>query len=69
MDTFLSTPTSCKILNTQVVQLDKQIQLMLVAIFLTIFRTRMNFLSIIKVKILVLIKWSYRSSNHDEYWA
>jgi hypothetical protein len=68
MDIFLYAPTSCRIWNTQRVQHDEQLQLMLVAIYLMVSRTSMNFLLIIKVKFLVLIKWSsYVSSNHDEY--
>ena len=39
-----------------------------IAICLMIFRTRMNILLSIKVKILVLAKWSYRSSLPQSCW-
>ena len=49
---------------------DKQIQITPIALCLSICRAHVNILYIIKVKILVLIKWSYTGpSNYVEYWA
>ena len=45
----------------QFVREDWQIQFMVVVIFLILFRARMILLFIVKLKILVLIKWSYMS--------
>ena len=45
----------------QLVQDDLEIQIMHVTICLIIFGAHMKSLSIIKVKILLIIKWSYRS--------
>ena len=61
LNTFLSAPTSCRIQNTyQLLQDDQQIQNVPIAICLIIFGIHMNVLVINKVKILVLINWSYR---------
>ena len=57
LDTFLSTPTCSKIWNMQFVQDEQHVQIMPVAISIII-------LIFIKVKILVFIKWSYRSPNY-----
>jgi hypothetical protein len=46
----------------QLVRDGKQIQIEVVVTFLMIFGVHMNVLFVIKVKIFVLIKWSYRSS-------
>ena len=45
----------------QLVQNGQQIQIEAEATFLIIFRAHINTLFIIKIKILVHIKWSYRS--------
>ena len=44
-----------------------QIQTMLVAICLMIFEAHRSNLFIINMKIFLLIKWSYKSSNHVDY--
>jgi cytochrome b subunit of formate dehydrogenase len=49
--------------NTQFVQDDCQFQIICVAICLMIFGAHMHILFNIKVKILKLIKWSYRSPH------
>ena len=64
---FLLAPTSCRIWNTQSMQGDKQIQLVFIIVCLITCGSRMNILFIIKVKILVSIKWSYMSPNHVDY--
>ena len=61
LDTFLFAPTSRMIWNKQSLRDHLQIQITPVVVRLTIFGAHMNILFIIKVKILVLIKWSYRS--------
>ena len=58
--TFSSASTSCRIWNMNLVQDDKQIQIVPEAIFFILFGAYMNMLSS-KVKILFLIKWSDRS--------
>ena len=69
MDTFLSTPNaSCKIWNTQLVQVDQQIQIVLVTIYINFFWTRIIILLTIKVEILMLIKWSYSPSLPHSCW-
>ena len=47
--------------NTHLVQDDKQIQIVPITTYLIILAVHMNMLSTIKVKILMLIKWSYGS--------
>lgn len=61
MDTFLSAPTSLSICNMQVVQDDEKIQSVPIAIYLMISGAHLNIWYIIKVKIFVLMKWSYKS--------
>ena len=46
--------------SLQLVQNDQQIQIVHVAICLIFFRARMNILYITNVKILVLMKYSYK---------
>jgi hypothetical protein len=45
----------------------KLIHIEVVTSSLLIWGARMNILVIIKVKILMLVKWSYKFLNHDEY--
>ena len=66
METFLYAPTSHKIWNT-LVQDDFQIQIVFVVTFLIIFGDCMNILFIVKVKILYVSKWSYRSLINVDY--
>ena len=40
-----------------------------VVALLMIFKAHMNIFIIVKVTILMLIKWSYRSPNYVDYWA
>ena len=47
--------------NTQSMRDDCQLQIIYIEIFLVIFEARMIILFIIKVKIIELTKWSYRS--------
>ena len=70
MVTFSDKPIS-RIWNTRLVQDGYQIQIEAAATFLVIFEAHMINLLIIKVKILVLIKWSYRSSpsNYGDNWT
>ena len=48
-----------------------QIQIVPLAICFIIFGARMSILLVIRLKILVLVKWSYKSppSNYVDYWT
>ena len=53
--------------NTQLARDDGQIQIVAVVIFLIGFGAHIDILFIFKVKISVLIEWSYRSPNYVDY--
>ena len=61
LDHFLYAPTSCRIWSKQLVQYNYQIQDIHVAICLIISKFIWIFYSFIKVKIFMLVKWSYMS--------
>lgn len=46
---------------------DYQIQIMHVVTFFIIFEVGMNILFIVKVRILRVIKWSYKSPKYVDY--
>ena len=69
MVTFLLLAHFFRNMNMQLVQNLEQIQIEVVATFLINSRARMNILSIIEVRILVLINWSYMPPNDVDYWA
>ena len=69
LDTFLSAPTCCRIRNMQLKWDDEKIQTVPVAICFMISGACMDILCIIKVKFLILIKWSHKSSKHVDYWS
>ena len=65
MATFFNYPTSPKLRNTRLVQDGWQVKA--VATFLMIYLAHMDILFTIKVKLPVLIKWSYRSPNYADF--
>ena len=67
MVTFSNYPTSPKIWNMWFAQDGKHIQIVHVSIFAINFGAHMNIFYVIKVKILVLIKWLYTFTNKLEY--
>lgn len=61
MDASNYAPISPRMQNTQLVQNDYQWQIMSVVICLIIFQSSYERSVIMKVKILKIVKWSYRS--------
>jgi hypothetical protein len=61
LNTFLFGPTSGRIWNIQLVWDKKHVQIVSGAICHIISGAHMDILFIVKLKILMLIKWSYRS--------